>query len=195
MNQSNEQRNLDLTWAMWVKSMSTLRRALDGVYLVGAYLSGLLLILLCGLVIWSILARLLGVFAGGASDVAGYVMATSTFMALAYTFRSQGHIRVALLIQNVMGAKRRALEFLCLGVMPAVSIYLAYYMITLAEESYEWEERSEGADAILLWIPQTPVALGSALFALAVVHTFLEAVFDYDSVDPNRKSGEGPNEI
>ncbi len=175
--------------------MNSLRQALDRVYLVGAYLSGLLLILLCALVIWSILARLLGVFAGGASDVAGYVMATSTFMALAYTFRSQGHIRVALFIQKVMGAKRRALEYWCLGIMSAISVYLAYYMVALAEESYEWEERSEGADAMLLWIPQTPVAIGSTLFAMAVVHTFAEAIFDYDSVDPNKTSGEGPSEI
>lgn len=175
--------------------MSMLKKALDWVYLIGAYISGLLLIFLCGLVVWSVLARLIGVFAGGATDVAGYVMATSTFMALAYTFRSQGHIRVALLIQNVMGAKRRMLEYWCLGVMSAISVYLAYYMIALAEESYEWEERSEGADALLLWIPQTPVAVGSTLFALAVVHTFLEAIFDYESVDPTLNKGEGPSEI
>lgn len=175
--------------------MTLLGRILDRIYLLGAYLSGLLLVLLCALVVWSILARILGVFAGGATDVAGYVMATSTFMALAYTFRTQGHIRVAFLIQKMTGAKRRALEYWCLGILSAVSLYLAYYMIALARESYAWGDRSEGADAILLWIPQTPVALGSALFALAVVHSFLEAVFDYAAVDPDRKSGEGPNEI
>ncbi len=175
--------------------MTALRNALDKVYIAGAWLSGILLILLCALVIWSILARVLGVFAGGATDVAGYVMATSTFMALSYTFRSQGHIRVALLIQNLMGKTRRIFELWCLGVLSAISVYLAWYMARLALDSWEFEERSEGADAIFLWIPQTPVAVGSALFALAVVHTFLEAVFDYDSVDPNKREDEGPNEI
>ncbi len=175
--------------------MTALRSTLDKVYLIGAWLSGLLLILLCGLVIWSILARVVGVFAGGATDVAGYVMATSTFMALSYTFRSQGHIRVALLIQNLMGTTRRIFELWCLGVLSAISVFLAWYMARLAIDSWEFGERSEGADAILMWIPQTPVAVGSALFALAVVHTFLEAVFDYDSVDPNKRDDEGPTEI
>lgn len=174
--------------------MALLRSSLDRLYLAGAWAAGLLLVLLCGLVVWSILARVVGVFAGGATDVAGYAMATSTFMALAYTFRSQGHIRVALLIQGLVGRTRRTLEVGCLGVMAAISLYLAWYMTRLAVDSWAFGERSEGADAILLWIPQAPVAFGSALFALAVLHTFLEALFDYDSVDPTRKRAKGSDE-
>ena len=175
--------------------MRSLSRGLDRLYLGCVWLSGALLILLCLLVLWSIVARLIGMYAGGAANVAGYIMATSTFTALAYTFRSDGHIRVSLLIQNLFGAVRRGVETICLGVMSAVAAFLAYYMSYLCYDSWDFNERSEGADAVLLWIPQLPVAIGSCLFALAVIHTFVESIFDYDSVNPEMTRGEGPNEV
>lgn len=169
--------------------MRTLSDILDWVYRAGAACAGLLLVLLCGLVLYSILARAIGLYAGGATDVAGYVMATSTFLALAHTFRSQGHIRVSLLVQAIGGGPRRAIEIICLSVMAGLTAFLAWYMIALAYDSYDFGERSEGADAILLWIPQTPVAIGAALLALSVLHTLLQAVFDYQAVDPTRHDG------
>ena len=90
--------------------MARIGRLLDRIYLIGAWGAGALLVLLCCLVLYSILARLIGLFAGGASDIAGYVMATSTFMALAYTFRTEGHIRVTLITQRFFGSTRRAFE-------------------------------------------------------------------------------------
>jgi len=142
---------------------------LDQVYKVGAWASGGLLILLCSLVLYSILARLIGFFAGGATDIAGYVMATSTFLALAYTFRTGGHIRVALLIQGFKGNARRRIEIFCYAIMSAVALFVAVYMFRLALDSYKFGDRSQGADAILMWIPQTPVAIGAALLSTAVL--------------------------
>ena len=176
---------------MWVKVSD----ALDRMYLLGLYGAALLLVTLCLLVLYSILARLVGTFAGGATDFAGYVMATGTFMALAYTFRSHGHIRVSLIIGNFAGAPRRAITIFCLGVMSLVTGFLAFYMCRLTLDSYEWGERSEGADAILMWIPQTPVAIGAILFFIAVFHTFLLSVFRYELVTPETAKDEGPHEI
>lgn len=170
-------------------------KLLDIVYRIGGFGAGILLIFLCLLVLYSILARLFGLYAGGATDVAGYVMATSTFLALAYTFRSKGHIRVSLLIQNIGGAKRRAIEIFCLGFMSLVTSFVAYYMTRLAVDSYDFGERSEGADAVLLWIPQTPVAIGSTLLAISVIHTLLQQIFDQEAIDPKQGQNEGPSEI
>lgn len=168
---------------------------MDGLYKVGGYASGALLILLCCLVLYSILARMFGLYAGGATDLAGYVMATSTFLALAYTFRSNGHIRVQLLIQKLGSAPRRSVEIFCMAFMTVITVYLAFYMARLAYDSFDFGERSEGADAILLWIPQTPVAVGAALLAIAATHSFLQLLFDYDSINPETAGHEGPNEV
>jgi len=167
----------------------------DLIYKLGAWAAGFLLILLCLLVLYSIVARFFGLYSGGASDVSGYVMATSTFLALAYTFRTQGHIRVALLVQRFVGETRRRIEIFCLGIMAMVTCFVAFYMLRLVLDSYEFGERSEGADALLIWIPQTPVAIGAILLAIAVVHTLLQAIFDYDSVNPQTSKHKGPSEI
>ncbi len=39
------------------------------------------------------------------------------------------------------------------------------------------------------------VAIGAFLLALAVVHTFAQAIFDYDAVNPETSEHEGPNEV
>ncbi len=170
-------------------------KTLDRVYLAGAWVSGGLLLLLCALILYSILARILGLFAGGATDFAGYVMAASTFLALAYTFRSNGHIRILLLIQRTKGQTRLTIERWTLGFMTAITFYLTYYTSRLALDSWEYGERSEGADAIFLWIPQIPVALGSAVFALSVIHTFAESLFAPDKLNPERIDQEVQSEL
>lgn len=175
--------------------MRSVLNTLDTLYKGAGVLAGAALVFLCLLVLYSILARLFGFFAGGATDIAGYVMATSSFLALAYTFRGNGHIRVQLLIQSLTGSRRRRVEVLCLTIMSGATAFVAFYMTRLAFESYEFNERSEGADAILLWIPQTPVAFGAILLAVAVFHTFMQSLFDYDAIDPEKQNDEGPNEI
>ena len=170
--------------------MRALSNGLDRLYKWSGYAAGALLVFLCSLILYSILARLLGLYLGGVNDFAGYVMATSTFMALAYTFRSNGHIRVGLVIQRFTGTTRRGLEILCLAIMTGAIWFFAFYMGRLVYFSYLFGERSEGADATPLWIPQTPVTVGSVLFAIAVTHSLLHAIFDYDSANPETTHGE-----
>ena len=42
--------------------------------------------------------------------------------------------------------------------------------------SLEFEERSEGADEILIWIPQTSVAIGSTIFFISVFHQLILSI-------------------
>jgi TRAP-type C4-dicarboxylate transport system permease small subunit len=168
---------------------------LDRFYVIAGYGAGVLLVGLCGMILYSVVGRMLGLYLGGVNDFAGYVMATSTFMALSYTFRTGGHIRVALLLNSFTGQHRRSLETFCLVSMAAVISYFAFYMCRLVWFSYDFQERSDGADATLLWIPQTPVAIGAILFAVAVLHQLIETLFDYERVNPETSSNEGVNEV
>ena len=173
----------------------TISNGLERMYTWCGYGAGALLVLLCGMILYSVLGRLIGLYLGGVNDLAGYVMATSTFMAMSYTFRSNGHIRVALIINRFTGQKRRVLELLCLAIMAAAIWFVAFYMARLVYFSYIFGERSEGADAIYMYIPQTPVALGSILFAVAVTHSLVQTIFDYDNINPETAGGEGVNEV
>ena len=44
--------------------------------------------------------------------------------------------------------------------------------------SYQFQERSEGADEILIWIPQASVSLGSIIFFVCVLHQLILKIFN-----------------
>ena len=97
-------------------------------------------------------------------------MAASSFFALSYTFVEGGHIRITLFLEKLSAVKKRILEIWCLGIGCFFSGYLAFYFIKMLIISYKFHERSEGADEILIWIPQTSVAIGSTIFFISVFH-------------------------
>ena len=65
------------------------------------------------------------------------------------------------------------LELWCLLVATFFSGYLSYYFVKMLIISIEFGERSEGADEILIWIPQLSVAIGSTIFFICVTHNFI----------------------
>ena len=56
--------------------------------------------------------------------------------------------------------------------------------------SIKFKERSEGADEILIWIPQTSVAIGSLVFFICVFHhlvfSILNLKFSWAIASPER---------
>ena len=150
---------------------------MDGAYSACAFLSGALFIALCLLVAFSIAARLFGFYGGGATDIAGYAMASATFLALSPAFRAGAHIYVAFLTSILPPADRRRLSMFAHCMMFFAAASLAFYMSRLAYFSWVFESRSEGADALPLWIPQAPAAFGAILFAMSVLHGGAEEIF------------------
>ena len=100
-------------------------------------------------------------------------MASASFFALAYTIVEGGHIRITLFLEKLSGSKRWLIEIWCLSLASFFSGYLAFYFIKMLIISYKFQERSEGADEILIWIPQISVAIGSTIFFICVFHQFI----------------------
>ena len=48
--------------------------------------------------------------------------------------------------------------------------------------SIKFEERSEGADEIFIWIPQTAVAIGSIIFFILCIHHLINSIFNKDKI-------------
>lgn len=138
------------------------------------------LVTLAILVLMSIVTRMLGTYIGGLSEYSGYAMAASSFLALAYTFREGGHIRVAILRNALAGRARLVLEIWCLVAGSAFSVFLAVYLTRMTYVSWTFEDRSEGGDAILIWIPQTFTAFGACVMAIAVVHSLVRVLAGAD---------------
>ncbi len=154
----------------------SLDRTLSRFYTVCGYIAAGFLFFLMLLVMASILTRAAGVYVGGLTEYSGYAMAAASYFALAFTFRDGGHIRVTMLIGRLLQRARRRAEIFCLLVSAFFTAYLAYYMSELAYFSWVFEERSEGGDAMLLWIPQSAAAAGAVVLAVCVAHALIKTL-------------------
>ena len=150
--------------------MSELNNYLNKIYKFSGYIASFFLILVAAFILIGIASRIFGFYIRGLAEYSGYCMAAASFFALAYTFVEGGHIRITLFLEKVSKTKKFFLEMWCLIIATYFSGYLAYYFIKMLIISYMFQERSEGADEILIWIPQISVALGSAIFFICVSH-------------------------
>jgi len=154
----------------------SLDRWLGRLYQLCGYLAAFLLLCMGVFIVASIITRLVGAYIPGLTEYSGYAMAGTGFLALAYTFQNHGHIRVGLLLNAVHGRNRHLAQLWCLLAASFFSAFLAYYMVRMTYVSWLLEDRSEGANAILLWIPQTMPAFGAMVLAVCVVHNLIKAL-------------------
>ena len=148
-------------------------KSLRKLYILSGYIASVFLIFVAIFILIGISSRIFGFYIRGLAEYSGYCMAAASFFALAFTFVEGGHIRITLFLEKVSNTKKNILEFWCLIVATYFSGYLAYYFIKMLIISYKFQERSEGADEILIWIPQTSVALGSTIFFICIFHQLI----------------------
>ncbi|MBJ7536113.1 TRAP transporter small permease [Marinomonas transparens] len=153
--------------------MSQLKEKL---YLCSGLLSGLCIVIITLLLLAQIIGRFIGFIVPSAEDFAGYALAASTFLGLAYTFREGGHIRVTLLIQRLSPLPRQIQEGVILALSFALLCFLSYSCIYMVYESYIYNEVSYGYIPVPLWIPQVPVAVGMIALNLAVLDALIMAL-------------------
>ena len=150
-----------------------LDKNLNKLYKFSGYIAAAFLILVAVFILIGILSRIFGFYIRGLAEYSGYCMAAASFFALAYTFVEGGHIRITLFLEKLSGSKKKLIEIWCLIIASFFSGYLAFYFSKMLFISYKFQERSEGADEILIWIPQTSVAIGSFIFFISVFHQLI----------------------
>ena len=153
-----------------------LTRSLNAVYPVTGALAGFFLVAICVIVMAQIVARQLGTIIPSADEFAGFCLAATSFLGLAYSFRSGSHIRVTLFIQALGSTGTRVMLVLALGVAAAVSGLLAYHTILMVIQNATRGEVTSGLIPIPLWLPQMGMALGIALFCVAIVEDLVNAI-------------------
>ena len=153
--------------------LRSLNKNLNKLYKFSGYIAAIFLILVAVFILTGISSRIFGFYIRGLAEYSGYCMASASFFALAYTFVEGGHIRITLFLEKFSGFKKKLIEVWCLFVATFFSGYLAFYFIKMLIISYKFQERSEGADEILIWIPQSSVAMGSTIFFVCICHQFI----------------------
>jgi TRAP-type C4-dicarboxylate transport system permease small subunit len=158
-----------------------MRSALDRLYAVSGALSAGFLVAICVIVLAQVgcnaIDAVIQLFGGepiglvipSYAEFAGFFLAAASFLALAYTLRAGAHIRVLLVLQRLPASAQRAAELWCVAAASFVSAYFAWYTWKLVAESYAYNDMSPGIIPVALWIPQSAMALGLSVLAIALL--------------------------
>ncbi|MFT5220204.1 MAG: TRAP-type C4-dicarboxylate transport system permease small subunit [Planctomycetota bacterium] len=141
-------------------------------YLTSAVLSGTSLVVMTLLILSQIAARFMNTVIPSSEDFAGWLLSSTIFFGLAYTFQNGGHIRVTMLLTRISTQKRRYLEVFNLLCGLFISGYLAFYTAFTVYESYDFEEVTDTYLVVPLWMVQSPMAIGSIFLFIAMLDSF-----------------------
>jgi TRAP-type C4-dicarboxylate transport system permease small subunit len=169
------------------------RAALDTLYRGSGLLAGFFLVAIAVLSLAQIGGRLLGFAAHSYDEFAGYCMAASSFLGLAYTLRASEHIRMTLVLHRVRGRARRALEIACLAAGLLLAGFFAWYAADMTRFSYVTGDVSQGLVPVPLWIPQSAMTGGLAVLVLALADDLVLALagrtLSYDRAEAGKTAG------
>ena len=173
-----------------------MRAALGFLYKVSGHLAGFFLVAIAALSLMQIGGRLAGFAAHSYDEFAGYCMAASSFLGLAYTLRSNGHIRMTLLLHHIRARPRRVLEIACLAAATLLVGFFTWFAGDMVWFSYTTHDVSQGLVPVPLWLPQSGMALGLAVLLLALLDDLIVAlrggVNSYDAAEAERgRAGPG----
>ena len=140
--------------------LKILDKNLKKIYILSGFIAAGFLILIALFILVGISSRIFGFYIRGLAEYSGYSMAAASFFALSYTFVEGGHIRITLFLEKAGEAKKKIMELWCLILGTFFSGYLAFYLIKM-----------------LIWIPQTSVAVGSLIFFICVFHQLILKIF------------------
>ncbi|MGR3435860.1 MAG: TRAP transporter small permease [Shimia sp.] len=110
------------------------------------------------------------------ADFAGYLLATVTFLALPYTLRTGGHVRVGLVTSRLPRRLALGVEIVVLTLAAAFALYATIYAALLLEESHRFGDVSTGMVAIPTWLVQIPMVAGLALLSIALLHALAQTL-------------------
>lgn len=167
-----------------------MRRFLDGLYQAAGYLSAAFLAAIVLSIFAQMICRGLGI-TFDSTEIAGFFLAASTFLGLAYTLRAGGHVRITLLVERLPAGLRRPVELLVCALAAIGVSFVAWHVIVLTMESWRYQDVSPGLMAVPFWLPQSAVALGITVFAIALVD---ELVWIATGGEPRYETGEDPGE-
>ncbi len=110
------------------------------------------------------------------ADFSGFMLAAATFLAMPYTFRSGGHIKVSLVTARLPRKARLWAEIISLCGAAFLTSFAVYYIWVLVAESIHFNDLSTGTVPIPLWIPQSVMGIGMSLLCVAVIDSLVQTI-------------------
>lgn len=165
-----------------------MRRVLDTLYKIALWLAALSLVVIALLVGAQIAARILdGALALvhlprtefvilSLNEICGYLLAASSFLALASTLKAGAHIRVTMVLAALGERARRRLEIVAFGFAALSAAYMTLHLANFAWVSFRFNEVSTGVVRVPLCYPQGAMALGAAILTIALLDELVVVV-------------------
>lgn len=156
--------------------MTLLRKALDALYTLAAWLAALSLALIFLLMMAQVAMREMNLQLLGADDIIAYLCVSTTFFALARTFKNGELIRVGIFIERAAPALRRAIEVGVLLLAAVVIGAITWFTLQDVLFSIEIEEVAQGSVAFPTWIPKSAMPLGAGILLIAIIEELLRVI-------------------
>jgi TRAP-type C4-dicarboxylate transport system permease small subunit len=183
-----------------------MRKALDALY--GAALVGACLAMTAigALVFVQVLGRILdrvatwlgigriGLAVPSLAEIGGFLFVAAAFLALPYTLRAGGHIRVTLALRFLGPAGDRLATLAVLAAGLGLALFATWNVGLQTLASWQRGSVSYGLIPIALWIPQAVMTSGLGLLALALLDELASALRGepaFRQSERARETGEG----
>ncbi|MDV7339168.1 TRAP transporter small permease [Terasakiella sp. A23] len=167
-----------------------MRAFLDNLYRAGGVLGAIFLFAIFTIVLLQVGANLIDFIAASVTghaiglaipsyaEIAGFMLAGASFLALPYALQHGTHIRVNLFIQRMGPGGRRITDTWSFLVGFILIAWLSFYAWELVLESYEFGDLSPGLIAVPIWIPQITLGLGTTLMAISLLDGFISSLLN-----------------
>lgn len=158
-----------------------MRRFLDRMYLTAGWLSAACFVAIGLMVSAQLVGRIVdgimrtagmvpyGFIVEGLAEIAGYLLATASLLALGLALKSASHIRITFLLGLLSAGPRWFFELFAIGVSTAFAAFMTIRMALLAYDSWAFNEVSFGLVRVQLVYPQGAMALGLLVFTIALI--------------------------
>ena len=165
-----------------------MRKALDTLYgaaMIGACLS---MVAIAVLVFVQVMGRVIdralmtfgfsrwGIAVPSLAEIGGFLFVASATLALAYTLRAAGHVRVTLMLRLLPPVATRVLTALVLAAALGLALFATWHIGLRALDAWESGRVSFGRVRIPLWIPQAVMTTGFAVFCIALLDELVAAL-------------------
>lgn len=149
------------------RAVQRILAATDVVARAMAYTSGAAFVLLALYMTADVTGRkFVGVSSAITDEVGGYALAFGGMWALAWTLRSNGHVRIDVLLPYLPARVQWALGYASLAIMALFAGAVALYTWQLAVDSWVTDTRATSFVRTPLFVPQGLMAIGVSVLTL-----------------------------
>jgi len=143
-----------------------------------AYLAGLFMLLIVGLISLEIFLRTFFKTSTMISDeYSAYFMVFSVFLGLAYTLKEENHIKITLLTSRIKDPLIACIwDTIVLFVALGLSLFILYHATSMVYETRSLDMRADSIAETPLWIPELGVPLGFLFLSLQLVAMILQNI-------------------